>query len=118
MGPDAQFRAFLAEGRFMIQRGVESGTPVFYPRAVAPFTGEALMWVPASGRGTVYATTVTRRRSPEPTTNVALVELEEGPRLMSRIDGIDPAAVRIGMSVVARIISESDAPLLIFEPAP
>lgn len=118
MGPDAQFRAFLAEGRFMIQRGVESGTPVFYPRAVAPFTGEALEWVAASGRGMVYATTVTRRRPPEPSYNIALVELEEGPRLMSRIDGIDPEAVRIGMAVVARIISENDAPLLIFEPAP
>lgn len=117
MGPDAEFRAHLAAGRFMIQRGVESGQPVFYPRAIGPGTGEALEWVDASGRGTVYSTTVVRKRPPEPSYNVALVDLAEGPRMMSRIDGIAPEEVRIGMEVVARIRVEDDLPIIVFEPA-
>lgn len=33
---------------------------------------------------------------------LAMVELEEGPRLMTNIVGCDPDAVRIGMSVVVQ----------------
>ena len=62
-GPEAQFRAYLAQGRFMIQRSKSTGAHVFYPRVAAPGTGEAdLEWVEASGEGTVYATTVVRNR--------------------------------------------------------
>ena len=74
-GPEQQFLAHLASGRFMIQRGVERGVFVFYPRAVAPVTGEALEWVEASGRGTVYSTTVVRKRPPEENLNVVLIDL-------------------------------------------
>lgn len=116
-GPDAQFSAFLSEGRFMIQRGRVSGTHVFYPRAVAPVTGEDLEWVEASGRGTVYSTTVVRKRPPEPALNIALIDLAEGPRLMSRVEGIDATDVRIGMSVEARIVDADGEPLLVFIPA-
>ncbi|MDW8445181.1 MAG: zinc ribbon domain-containing protein [Acetobacteraceae bacterium] len=62
-GPEAQFRAFLAEGRLMLQRSRSTGRYVFFPRVAAPGTGERdLEWVEASGLGTVYATTVTRQR--------------------------------------------------------
>ncbi|MBB4615072.1 Zn-ribbon domain-containing OB-fold protein [Novosphingobium taihuense] len=115
--PDEQFTAFLGEGRFMIQRGVDTGTYVFFPRAVAPVTGENLEWVEASGLGTVYSTTVVRKRPPEPSLNVALIDLAEGPRMMSRVEGIDPADVRIGMAVRARIIEAEDGPLIVFVPA-
>jgi uncharacterized OB-fold protein len=116
-GPDEQFAAFLAEGRFMIQRGRESGTHVFYPRAVAPVTGEDLDWVEASGHGTVYSTTVVRKRPPEPPINVALIDLVEGPRMMSRVEGIAAADVRIGMAVSARIVEVEGEPLVVFVPA-
>ncbi|MFC4294696.1 Zn-ribbon domain-containing OB-fold protein [Novosphingobium tardum] len=115
-GPDEQFSAFLTEGRFMIQRGTQSGTHVFFPRVVAPGTGEDLEWVEASGRGIVYSTTVVRKRPPEPNVNVTLVDLAEGPRMMSRVEDIDPAEVRIGMAVRARIIEAEDGPLLVFVP--
>lgn len=114
--PDEQFAAFLAEGRFMIQRGRESGTHVFYPRAVAPRTGEDLEWVEASGRGVVYSTTVVRKRPPEPSLNVALIDLAEGPRLMSRVEGVEPGDVRIGLAVRARIVEAEDGPLVVFVP--
>lgn len=116
--PEAQYRAFLAEGRFMIQRATGSGRHVFYPRVAEPGTGDtALEWVEASGEGTVYASTVVRKRPPTPSYNVALIDLAEGPRMMSRVVGIEPDAVRIGMAVRARIIDEDGAPLVVFEPA-
>lgn len=115
-GPDEQFMAFLAQGRFMIQRGTLSGKHVFFPRVVAPGTGEDLEWVEASGIGVVHSTTVVRKRPPEPNFNVALVDLAEGPRMMSRVEGIDPAEVRIGMAVRARIIDGEDGPLVVFVP--
>jgi uncharacterized OB-fold protein len=43
--------------------------------------------------------------------------LAEGPRLMSRIDGVPNDAVAIGMAVNAKIISEGDKPMLVFTPA-
>jgi hypothetical protein len=36
---------------------------------------------------------------------------------MSRIDGVELKAVRIGMAVKARVVRENDVPLLVFEPA-
>ena len=60
-GPEIAFQKHLASGRFMLQRGVNSGCWVYYPRAVAPLTGEDLEWVEASGLGTVYSTTVVRK---------------------------------------------------------
>jgi len=118
-GPEAVFRAHLAEGRFMIQRSVSTGTYVFYPRVVAPGTGEAdLEWVEASGRGTVYATTITRRRPEQGGDyNVALIDLAEGPRLMSRVVEVDPAEVRIGKKVKAKIDELNGAPAVLFVPA-
>ena len=118
-GPEAIFRAHLAEGRFMIQRSASTGHHVFYPRVVMPCSGEAdLEWVEASGEGTVYATTVTRRRAEQGGDyNVALVDLAEGPRMMSRVVGVDPTSVAIGMKVRAKIDELNGAPAVLFEPA-
>jgi hypothetical protein len=121
-GPEAEFRAFLAQGRFMLQKSASTGAFVFYPRVAAPGSGARdLVWVEASGFGTVYATTVTRQR-PNPDGsradyNIALIELDEGPRLMSRVEGIAPEAVTIGMRVKARIAEVDGAPGLVFDPA-
>jgi uncharacterized OB-fold protein len=116
--PERQYREFLAQGRFMIQRARGSGRHLFYPRIAEPVTGDTdLEWVEASGRGTVHSTTVVRKRPPEPSYNVALIDLAEGPRLMSRVVGLPPEDVRIGMAVRARIIDESGSPLLVFEAA-
>lgn len=115
--PDIEYQAHLAEGRFMIQRGVESGAFHFYPRAIEPGTGGALEWVEASGRGTVHSVTVIGRKPPLEPYNVVLVDLAEGPRMMSRVDGIDPAAIPIGMAVTARILEEDERHFVVFVPA-
>jgi len=116
--PEAEWRAHLAEGRFMIQRSPSTGGHVFYPRIMEPGTGaDDLEWVEASGQGVVHAVTVVRKKDPADSYNIVLVDLAEGPRLMSRVDGVGVDDVTIGMPVRASIISQGDAPLLVFVPA-
>lgn len=115
--PEQEYLEFLAKGRFMIQRSRSTGNFVFYPRVAEPGTGAELEWTEASGEGVVYATSVMRQRPPAESYNVALVDLKEGPRMMSRIEGLPPEAVRIGMKVKARIASEGDTHLVVFNPA-
>jgi uncharacterized protein len=105
VGPIEKFQRFLTSGRFMLQRSRSSGSYVFYPRTLEPGSGsDDLEWVPSSGRGAVYAFT-TIRRKPERggNFNISIVQLDEGPRLTTRVLGIDPASVRIGLRVAAKI---------------
>ncbi|OYX21677.1 MAG: hypothetical protein B7Z09_00155 [Brevundimonas diminuta] len=114
--PDQEFRAHLAAGRFMIQRSASSGAHVFYPRVAEPSTGrQDLEWVEASGGGEIYALTVVYPRPPEIPYNVAIVALDEGPRLMSRIEGVAPDALKIGQRVVSRIADVQGAPNVVFD---
>ena len=109
-GPEHVFKDKLAQGRFEIQKCAGCGKHVFYPRVICPHCGaDKLGWVAASGAATIYSTTVVRRK-PEAggDYNVALVDLAEGPRMMSRVAGVEPAAVKIGMKVNARITLEND----------
>jgi uncharacterized protein len=115
--PDLEYQQFLQAGRFMIQRGRSSGRHHFYPRAIEPGTGrDDLEWVAASGLGTVYSVTVVRSKPPALPYNVALIDLAEGPRLMSRVEGIAPDAVSIGMAVRARIVKEDGNAFVVFDP--
>jgi uncharacterized protein len=103
----------------MLQRCRLDGKFLFYPRVLCPHCGSKdLEWAEASGEGTVYSTTVVRR---EPEAggdyNVVLVDLSDGPRMMSRIEEIAPEAVRIGMPVRARIVRDGERPLVIFTPS-
>lgn len=119
-GPESSYQEYLAKGEFRIQRCGGCGSHVFYPRLLCPQCGSSsLKWIVPSGAGTVYSTTVMRRR-PEAggDYNVALVELEEGPRLMSRVDGLSPADIGIGMRVKARIAGGGEAGFfVVFDPA-
>lgn len=115
--PEQEYLAFLAQGKFMIQRSRDTGRYIFYPRVAEPLTGSRnLEWVEASGRGTVYSTTVVRKK-PEAggDYNVVLVDLEEGPRMMSRVIGLPPTEVKIGMKVKAKVVKEKDESIVVFE---
>jgi uncharacterized OB-fold protein len=115
--PEQEYMAHLAEGRFMLQRSASTGGYVFYPRVAEPGTGATdLEWVEAGGRGVVYACTVVRQRPPAADYNVVLVDLAEGPRLLSRVDGLRPDEVKIGLRVRARVLQEADGPVLVFVP--
>ncbi len=118
-GPDISYAAFLAQGRLCLQHCAGCDRHVFYPRVICPHCGEtALTWVETSGRGTVYATTVVRRRPEQGGAhNLCLVDLEEGVRMASRVEGVAPEAVTIGMAVAARIAEQDGVPLVVFDPA-
>lgn len=117
-GPEQTYFDHLAAGRLRLQHCGGCDRWVFYPRALCPHCGgEALEWRQPSGRGTVYSTSVVRRRPEQGGDhNVALIDLDEGPRLMSRVEGVAPEAVHIGMAVAAAITGEGDSALLIFHP--
>lgn len=115
--PAPQFMKFLRDGRILLQRSKVTGRVFYYPRVAEPGTGSTdLDWVEVSGLGCVYSTTVIRRRPPEPDRNIALIDLDEGPRLLSRIEDMEPDRVCIGMRVQARIAGEEE-PLIVFVPA-
>jgi len=115
-GADQQYRQALAQGHFQIQRCTACNQAVFYPRMICPHCGaSALQWETPSGRGTVYSTTVVRRKAEAGGDyNVALIDLEEGVRMMSRVEGIAPDAVRIGMPVRAEVRQQQDQGLVVF----
>ncbi|MGV3769132.1 MAG: Zn-ribbon domain-containing OB-fold protein [Sphingobium phenoxybenzoativorans] len=117
-GPEAQWRAALAGGRFLLQRAISSGTVFFPPRVMEPGTGETdLEWVEATGLGHIYSLTWVSQKPPVPPYNVAIVRLDEGAQLMSRIEGADPETLHIGQRVRAKIGTQDDgAPILLFEP--
>jgi uncharacterized protein len=116
--PEAEFTAFLAQGKFMIQRSRDSGRHIFHPRIVEPGTGSSnLEWVEASGEGIVYSTTAVSQKPPAKSYNVALIDLAEGPRMMSRVEGIPADQVTIGMKVRARVTTEEgQPPCVVFVP--
>lgn len=115
--PQRDYFRYLTDGRFMLLRAKASERVIFPPRVAEPGTGDTdLEWVEASGRGTVYSTSVMRERPPKPSYNIALIDLDEGARLMSRVEGILPEDVTIGLRVRAQIVSEEGEPLLVFVP--
>ena len=112
--PAEVYRRYLESGRLGFQRCSGCGAAVFYPRVVCPFCGGAnLAWETSSGRGVVYATTAVYRRDADPY-NVALIDLEEGLRMMSRVEGVPAEEVEVGMRVTLRVVWEGDDPAPVF----
>lgn len=104
------YRAYLQKEQLAYQYSPEAGQAVFFPRMVCPFTGStSLEWRVSSGKGEVHATTVIYPREGAPY-NVALIELDEGFRMMSRVEDTDPHAVQIGQRVRVKFIVEEGAP--------
>ena len=83
------------------QRCDDCGAAIFPRRVVCPVCGgRRLADATSAGRGIVYSTTGVHTR--EGAYNVALVDLDEGFRMMSEVVGADPDAVAIGAVVQAR----------------
>jgi uncharacterized OB-fold protein len=101
--PLATYIAHLKRGELGYQFSPSLGQAVFYPRVIAPKTGAAdLEWRVSKGLGTVHATTVVHAQGGA-THNVCLVDVDEGFRMMSRVEDIDPRQVKIGMRVKFRV---------------
>jgi hypothetical protein len=89
----------------VLQRCGACGALRYYPRALCPAClSDAVEWVRATGRGTVYTFTVTHQNQAPGFRDalpyvLAYVELEEGVRMLTNIVDCAPDAVRIGMPV-------------------
>lgn len=116
-GIQVQYQAELNAGRFLIQRCGGCDRHIYYPREVCPHCGsDALHLVPPRGTGTVYATTTVRRKAEAGGDyNVVLIDLDEGVRLMSRVEGVAPADVTIGQRVQARVAVKEGVGLVVFD---
>jgi uncharacterized OB-fold protein len=112
----------INEGQLTIQRCKQCGTLRHPPRPMC-WKCQSLEWelVAASGKGTVYSYVVVHRPEIPGYTYplvVAVVELEEGTRIVSNLVGIDPQNVKIGMPVKVSIEAVDDElKLPLFRPA-
>ena len=94
----------LALGELRIQRCNSCSKAVFYPRAICPHCfSDQLSWIVASGKGTIYSYTVAHQAFGSFAADipfvVALIELEEGARMMSRLLDAPRERVTVGTAV-------------------
>lgn len=93
------------QGKLLLQYCDRCQQYQFYPRLYCMQCGaENPRWVEASGRGVIYSYTIIRQnKSPEfaddTPYNVAVVQLEEGPRMLSNVVDIAPAELRVELPV-------------------
>ncbi len=104
-----------------LQRCAGCGKFIFYPRTRCPYCfGDQLEWRAVSGRGKVYSYTVVRRASHRAFTDpyvLAIVELEEGPRMTTNIVAA-PESVRVDLPVVVHFDDVTPENTLVkFKPA-
>ena len=104
--PLGTYQAYCQQGHLAYQTTPE-GEAVFFPRVAAPQTGQALSWQISKGLGTVYATTVVHAKD-QASYNVALIDVDEGFRMMSQVHGVAPELVRIGQRVQVWMRQDED----------
>lgn len=116
--PDSIFRRGLSQGEINLQKCRECDRYIFFPRIVCPHCGsQAYDWRAASGAGAIHTTTVVRQRADRGGDyNICMVELAEGVRMMSRVEGVAPEEVRIGMAVTVFVGDIDGAPAVLCRP--
>jgi uncharacterized protein len=112
----------LHDGKLLIQKCRDCGEFQLYPRDRCLACRGPVDFVEASGRGRIYSFTVIRQNYSRPFRDwipyvVALVDLEEGPRLMTNLIDCDPEGLQVGMAVEAsfEVVSEN-AGIALFSP--
>jgi uncharacterized OB-fold protein len=114
------------DGRLMLPKCQQCGRAFLYPRVACPFcASRQIAWIQASGRGRLYSFEIAhqilnRAFKVKPPVVLAMVELEEGPRMLTNLVNVapDPKALRCDMPVEVvfeRMTHEISLPL--FQPA-
>lgn len=112
--PSAVYQALLERGVFALSTCEECGKAHSPPRVLCPHCGStALAWRRSAGTGTVYSMSTLTPRDREPYA-VILVDLDDGPRIMSNIADMPADDVRIGMRVVVRVDTRNGQALPVF----
>jgi uncharacterized OB-fold protein len=114
--PDADTEPFWAgtrDQKLLIQHCARCERAQFYPRYFCTECAGDVEWVEASGRGTVYTYSIVRQNLTPPFDTLvpyvlAMIDLDEGARMMGNVTGIDVDDVRIGMPVEVYFARETD----------
>jgi uncharacterized protein len=112
-----------AAGELRIQRCLDCGKPYFYPRPVCPSCGSGRVeWFTASGLATLYSYVINHRPAAgfedDVPYAIAVVELAEGPRMMTSIRGVPatPEALVLDMPLRVAFEQRGDVRLPVFTP--
>ncbi|MEU9609443.1 OB-fold domain-containing protein [Streptomyces sp. NPDC048057] len=101
-----------AGGVLLIRRCRGCGQPHHYPREFCPYCwGEDVEWERASGRATLYTWSVVHRNDLPPFGErvpyvAAVVDLVEGPRMMTEVVECAEGRLRIGMELTVTFRTE------------
>jgi uncharacterized OB-fold protein len=126
--PDFETQPFwdgCKEGKFLIRHCNACGRDHFYPRPFCPTCwSDNVVWKEAAGRGTLYTYSIVYVNDLPPFAErvpyvAAIVELDEGPRVMTNVEGVPFDELRVGMPLVVdfKAISD-DVTIPIFRAAP
>ena len=114
----APYWAAARERRLLIRKCSSCGALHFMPRHLCPVCwSDELEWVESKGTGIVHTFTVMRRA---PLANfaalapyvVALIELDEGPRMVANVQGSDALSTKIGDRVQVTFEDRGDGAML------
>lgn len=122
-GMNGEYYGHAGKGELRFQRCGDCGTWRHMPRHTCAQCGSAKWsWEKSSGRGTLYSWTTTHRSfhpgfNDEVPYAVVVVEMEEGVRIVSQIEGVAPEALKLGMKLKARFDQRDGVALPVFKPA-
>ncbi|MBI2935551.1 MAG: Zn-ribbon domain-containing OB-fold protein [Chloroflexi bacterium] len=99
----------------LLPRCLDCGRFHFYPRALCPHCwSRNLEWVKATGRGKLYSYVINHRPAPgfeqDAPYVIAVVELDEGVRLMSNIVGVEPDPAKLPLDMPLEAVFEDISP--------
>ena len=109
----APFWEAAADGRLLYQECPACGNRQFYPRALCTACGADPAWAEASGRGTVHTFTIVRQYGAPPFKDelpyvVAVIELDEGVKMIGNVTDCAVDAVFVGMAVEAYAVEAAE----------
>jgi len=113
----AEFWAATSEDRLLLRHCTDCDATFHPPRRICPEChGDATEWIEASGEGTIYTFSVMRQNfgpfGEAVPYVLAYVELDEGPRILTNVVGVDVDEVEIGQRVTIAFDDTGEGPKL------
>jgi len=117
----------LREQKLMLPKCGDCGRVFFYPRIICPHCqSRNVGWIQGSGRGKLYSfeiayQTISRAFKVKPPYVLAMVELEEGARMLSNLIDIEPDPTKIKCDMPVEIVYQKltdEVTLPLFRPSP
>jgi len=108
-----EYWSAAAQGRLLYQECPSCSHRQFYPRAMCTACAGDVDWREAAGTGTVHTYTVIRQNWAMPFRElqpyvVAMIELSEGPKMMTNLTDVAIEDVEVGMAVECYVVRVDD----------